>query len=82
MDPFDALASHDDDAVAALGLVLAAWEDGTDSGIAPELMAYASMFAALTDLVTAFGEEAVAALAESLATRVRSGEFSMATSLQ
>lgn len=66
-----------DPSIAALGIVLAAWEDGTDAGIPPQMIAYAALFAALSDLVGAYGEEAVADLTTSLAMRVRKGEFSM-----
>ncbi|HUS95352.1 MAG TPA: hypothetical protein VMX97_01285 [Hyphomicrobiaceae bacterium] len=66
----------------ALVLILNAWEEGTDSGIAPELMAYAALFASLSDLVTKFGEEPVAGLVEGLAKRVRTGEFTFYTSTQ
>jgi hypothetical protein len=71
------LANHDDDSLKALGIILEAWEEGTDSGVAPELLAYAAIYAALTDLVAVFGEEPVAALAGGLATRVRDGEFTL-----
>ena len=71
------LANHDDDSLKALGIILEAWEEATDSGVAPELLAYAAIYAALTDLVAAFGEESVANLAGGLATRVRDGEFTL-----
>ena len=51
--------------------------EGTDSGIAPELMAYAAIYTALTDLVTTFGEEAVVKLVDGLGGRVRDGEFTL-----
>ena len=65
---------------AALELIIAAWEEGTDNGIESELMAYAALYAALSDLVSKFGEGPVAALSEGLAERVRSGEFTFFTS--
>jgi hypothetical protein len=40
-------------------------------------MAYAALYTALTDLVSAFGEESVANLAGRLAQRVRAGEFTL-----
>jgi hypothetical protein len=70
------------DSFKALTLILDAWDEGTDQGIAPELMAYAALFTALTDLVSAFGEEAVANLARGLDARVRQGEFSMSGTTQ
>lgn len=35
-----------DESVRALSLILAAWDEGTDSGLAPELMAYAALYTA------------------------------------
>ena len=70
------------DSFKALTLILDAWDEGTDQGIAPELMAYAALFTALTDLVSAFGEDAVANLARGLDARVRQGEFTMSGTTQ
>ena len=56
------LAKSNDASVKALNYILEAWEEGTESGIAPELMAYAAIYTALTDLVAAFGEESVITL--------------------
>lgn len=72
-----ALAADDDDTLKALGFILSAWEEGTESGVAPELMAYAALYTALTDLVAAFGEDSVADLAKGLANRVHKGEFTL-----
>lgn len=66
-----------EESVEALHFILEAWEEGTDSGIAPELMAYAAIYTALTDLVTTFGEDAVVRLVEGFGARVRSGEFTL-----
>ena len=54
------LVKKDDTTLKALGLILEAWEEGAESGVAPELMAYAASYTALTDLVAAFGENTVA----------------------
>ena len=45
-------------------------------------MAYAALFTALTDLVAAFGEDAVANLARGLDARVRQGEFTLCGTTQ
>jgi hypothetical protein len=45
-------------------------------------MAYAAIYAALTDLVTAFGEGAVATLIAGLGPRVEKGEFTLYRSRQ
>lgn len=66
-----------DESLRALEVILKAWEGGTDDDIAPELIAYAAMFTALIELVVTFGEEHVATLAETLAVRIRKGEFSV-----
>lgn len=70
------------DSFKALSLILDAWDQGTDQGIAPELMAYAALFTALTDLVATYGEEAVANLARGLDERVRQGEFTLCGTMQ
>ena len=44
-------AEGDDARMKALNFILEAWEEGTGSGIAPEMMAYAALYTALTDLV-------------------------------
>jgi hypothetical protein len=72
-----ALADRSDESLEALDFILQAWEEGTGSGIAPELMAYAAIYAALTELVTAFGESAVATLVAGLGPRVEKGEFTL-----
>ena len=66
-----------DDSLQALNIILEAWDEGADSGIPPELMAYAALFTALTELVSACGEDAVATLARGLVARVREGEFTL-----
>jgi hypothetical protein len=71
------LAKSDEPSVKALNYILEAWEEGTESGIAPELMAYAAIYTALADLVAAFGEESVITLVNSLVPRVQSGEFTL-----
>jgi hypothetical protein len=65
------------DSFKALNLILQAWDEGMEQGIAPELMAYAALFTALTDLVSNFGEDAVASLARGLDQRVQKGEFTI-----
>ena len=76
------LAGSKDESLRALNYILEAWEEGTDSGIKPELMAYAALYTALTDLVAAFGEGAVTTLVEGLSARVQKGEFTIYDSRQ
>ena len=75
-------AESADDRMQALNFILEAWEEGTGSGIAPELMAYAALYTALTDLVAAFGEDSVMTLVNGLGARVEKGEFTLYRSRQ
>jgi hypothetical protein len=75
-------AEADDARMQALNYILEAWEEGTGSGIAPEMMAYAALYTALTDLVAVFGEESVVSLVTGLAPRVQKGEFTLYRSRQ
>ncbi len=67
----------DNPSLKALDLILAAWDEGADTGVAPEQMAYAALFTALTDLVSIYGEQAVIKLTRGLEARVDSGEFTL-----
>lgn len=71
------LSTSEDNSFRALGLILAAWDEGTESGVAPEQMAYAALFTALADLVSLYGEEAVIKLARGLERRIECGEFTL-----
>jgi hypothetical protein len=81
MTTFD-LRDSDDLSFRALSLILAAWDEGTEAGVAPEQMAYAALFTALTDLVSLYGEDAVMKLAHGLERRIELGEFTLDRSLQ
>ena len=81
MQAFDAVES-DDARMKALNYILEAWEEGTGSGIAPEMMAYAALYTALTDLVASFGEDSVVILVNGLVPRVQKGEFTVYRSRQ
>jgi hypothetical protein len=76
------LAESDDESIKALNFILEAWEEATGSGIAPELVAYAAIYTALTDLVASFGEDSVVSLVRGLAPRVQKGEFTLYRSRQ
>lgn len=71
------LCTIDDDSFTALDLILAAWDEGEATGVSSETMAYAAIFTAMTDLVTIFGEDAVAKLVRGLEQRVHVGEFTL-----
>ncbi len=63
--------------VEALSYIIDAWEDAIIAGLEPETIAGASLFAALTDLVSTYGEEAVANMIKDLGTRIHNGEFTL-----
>jgi hypothetical protein len=75
-------AESTDESLKALNFILEAWEEGTGSGIAPELMAYAALYTALTDLVAAFGEDSVVSLVKGLGARIEKGEFTLCRTRQ
>jgi hypothetical protein len=62
---------------AAIGYVLEAWAEARLDGIDADCMAQACLFAALSEWVTTYGEDATARLAKGLAQRISNGEFSL-----
>ncbi len=67
---------------AALRFMLEAWDAALEEGVDPDLLANAALYAALTGLVHAYGQEAVATLTSGLPERIREGEFSTVRCLQ
>ena len=63
--------------IAALNYLNEAWTEATLDGIDADCMAQACLFAALAELVSTYGEDAAAAYADKLSTRIRNGEFSV-----
>jgi len=61
----------------ALRHILDAWEEAVSEGVEPDMLATAAMFAALSDMVATYGEEAVATMTERLCERIRIGEFTV-----
>lgn len=61
----------------ALQSILDAWDDALADGVGADILATTAIFAALSDMVEAYGEEAVAEMASGLADRVRQGEFTL-----
>lgn len=76
------LSERNEDSFTALNLMLAAWDEGSDMGVPPQMMAYAALFTALTDLVSLYGEDAVSVLVRGLEGRVEKGEFSLGRRVQ
>ena len=66
----------------ALGYVKEAWAEGLLDGVDGDCLAQASLFSALSELVTTYGEDATAKFAEGLPARIRNGEFSLQMSRQ
>ena len=62
---------------AALRYIIDAWDEALHDGIEPEMLANASLFAALSDLVSIYGEEPVSKMAERLSRRIQHGEFTL-----
>jgi len=62
---------------AALRYILDAWEEALHDGIEPEMLANAALFAALADLIGAYGESAVAKMTTGLSRRIQHGEFTL-----
>lgn len=61
----------------ALRLILEAWDEAVDSGCAPEMVASSAIFAALTDMIENYGENAVADMVAEWPDRIREGEFTL-----
>lgn len=66
----------------ALRYILDAWEDALHDGIEPEMLANAALFAALTDLIDVYGENAVAEMTSRLPRRIHHGEFTLRRTAQ
>jgi hypothetical protein len=67
----------DDQKHAALRYILDAWEEALHDGIEPEMLANAALFAALADLISLYGEDAVAKMTGGLSRRIHHGEFTL-----
>ncbi len=67
---------------AALSYVTDAFAEAELDGVDGDCMAQAALFAAFTELVATYGEDAVAEYAATLPDKIRTGAFSMAMSLK
>ncbi|MFC0283805.1 hypothetical protein ACFFJB_09355 [Camelimonas abortus] len=61
---------------AALNYLSEAFAEAQLDGLDGDCMAHAALFTAFRELVSVYGEEAVAAFAETLPARLREGSFS------
>jgi hypothetical protein len=66
----------------ALCYILDAWEEALHDGVEPEMLANAALFAALTDLIDVYGEDAVAKMTSGLSRRIHHGEFTLRRTAQ
>ncbi len=66
----------------ALTFLTEAWDEALAEGVDSEILAHAALFTALSDLVTTYGEEAVANLTNTLSRRIRAFEFSLVQHVQ
>jgi len=74
---FEPGLSADERKQAALRYIMEAWDEAVFDGIEPELLANAAFFAAISDLVSNYGEDAVARMTDGLARRIQNGEFTL-----
>ena len=61
----------------AIGYLQEAWAEARLDGVDGDCLAQASLFVALAEFVTTYGEDAAATFAQGLAARIRNGEFSL-----
>lgn len=66
----------------ALAYLTQAWGEAVADGVESDVLAHAALFAALSDLVLSYGEEAVAELAASFESRIRNREFTLGRTIQ
>ncbi|HXF89916.1 MAG TPA: hypothetical protein VNK48_16320 [Xanthobacteraceae bacterium] len=61
----------------ALSYLHEAWAEAVLDGVDVDCMAQACLFAALSEMVSTYGEDAAARFTEGLASRIHNGEFSV-----
>ena len=69
-----------EDKQLALPYFLDAWEEAAHEGVDRDCIATAASFAALSDLISTYGEEPVAVMCQRLPERIRGGEFTFRVS--
>jgi hypothetical protein len=72
-----ATAGSEDERRAALAYLSEAWEEARLEGIDGDCLAQVSLFTAIHELVSTYGEDATARFADGLGERIRRGEFSL-----
>ncbi len=66
----------------ALSRLSEAWDEAAAENVDPDILAHAALFMALSDLIAAYGEDAVAEFAGALPKRIRALEFSVDVTVQ
>lgn len=61
----------------SLQIVLDAWDDALGEGVDPDIVASTAIFAALSDMIATYGEEAVVKMTDGFGERIRQGEFTL-----
>lgn len=72
----DPIPDHEQKRVA-LSYLNEAWAEARHDGVDDDCMAQACLFAAFAEFVTTYGEDAAAQYAETLAAKVRNGEYTL-----
>ena len=67
---------------AALSYLNEAWAEARHDGVDGGCLAQTTLFAAFAELVSTYGEDAVATFVEGMPERVRNGEFSLSRATQ
>lgn len=67
---------------SALEYIALAWAEAREEGVSSDALSEAALFAALSSMVTQYGESAVIELVEKLPTTIALGEYTVRTSLQ
>ena len=75
-------ASDHEQKQVALSYLHEAWAEARLDGIDGDCLAQVALFAALSEFVSTYGEDAAATYAEGFAARIRNGEFSLAMAKQ
>ncbi len=70
------MSDHEQKKVA-LSYLNEAWAEARLDGIDADCMAQACLFAAITEFVSTYGEDAAARFTEGLSKRIHNGEFSL-----
>jgi hypothetical protein len=78
----DQAAGSEDERRTALAYLSEAWQEARLEGIDGDCLAQVSLFTAIHELVSTYGEDATARFAEGLGDRIRRGEFSAPPSRQ